>query len=203
MAKESPINGQDPFEDRVELATQKAISLLRSKCVNKEISKLDFMSEIGKVFTEYGLDPEQKDFDKIEIEINNLDCYVVESLSIMSFEEFSAIFEGTWSLPHTQEKAQNLKDLIDRLEKNPDEKYGGFDGHGVSHSEKELYHLLGNDSLFDILGSLEDKGELTNAKAAAEIKKSLEEFLNLYEEDPDNFKDKFSKNALEILKSIF
>jgi hypothetical protein len=151
------------------------------------------------IFKEFGLEAEDEDFDEIEVALNNLDCYIKESF--LTFDKFLAINEGTWSLPYNTEKAQALKDLIDGLENNPE---GNFDieGHGKTFTKKDLYHLLGNDSLFDALGSLQQDGILNNHTAAIEIKDSLKYFIEEYESNPSSFKDKFSDEALEILRSI-
>jgi len=86
MATELPnLTGGD-FEEKVEKAIKKSVSLLRSKCVDNKMYRSEFEMEVNTIFREFGLMPEEKEYDSIELELNNLDCYINESF--LTFDKF-------------------------------------------------------------------------------------------------------------------
>lgn len=115
------------------------------------------------------------------------------------------VYEGTWSLPNTEEKANKLKELINQLENNPEYKFR-LEGHGTPNKKSiDLYYLFGDDGLFDRIGDLSTKGfdnKEFNNLVASEIKSDIKGLIKHYSENPNNFKDKFSDETLNILKSI-
>jgi hypothetical protein len=91
MATDLPALRGENFDERVEKATKKAVNLLRSKCVDGQINKIDFNVEVNMIFKEFGLEAEDEDFDEIEVALNNLDCYIKESF--LTFDKFLAILD--------------------------------------------------------------------------------------------------------------
>jgi len=126
------------------------------------------------------------------------------------FEDFHKINEGCWSLPYTQQKAQDLKDMVDSLQKDPNYVFGTRDhigpGHGtISDDNKpDLYDLLGCDGLFDTITELTGKKDqkVDNQKIADAIIDNVKWFVDDYTKDPSGYKDKFEDEALTILKTI-
>lgn len=96
--------------------------------------------------------------------------------------------EGTWSVPNTEEKAGKLMSYLTNL------KYNG----GMLNTNK-LNRLVGDDSLFD---QLDDINQSFSHEVIVTIQSHIKNMLKLYKTNPENFKDKFSPRALEILTDI-
>lgn len=95
---------------------------------------------------------------------------------------------GTWSLPQTTKQAKELKKLMKKplLAEN---------------AEDKLYHLTGDDVLFDDI--IEDRNEYGNDYDLRPLVKSfIEDTLKQYSQSPEDFKNPFENEALEILNSI-
>jgi hypothetical protein len=91
---------------------------------------------------------------------------------------------GTWSLPYRKPDALKLKNILEQL-----------DEYGFALLKDQLYPILGNDELFDVLDIKED--EVFQA-----IRKSIRQIVIQYEKEPTNFKGTFSPASLKILKEI-
>jgi hypothetical protein len=66
----------------------------------------------------------------------------------------SRVMEGTWALPDTPESAKKVQDLMSKpLVVGPD----------ATNATEQLYDLIGDDHLFDILGDIADKNPDANA----------------------------------------
>lgn len=102
---------------------------------------------------------------------------------------------GAWSLPFTVEKATKLKQMIAEL---PSRKT--WDRGETSIPEDiidEFHEVYGDDALWDDLGKVKSGKE-----AAQVVKENLGSLLAYYKESPTAFKDKPSKECLEILGGL-
>ena len=86
--------------------------------------------------------------------------------------------EGTWSLPETPEQQEKLRELMSQpLTAGPK----------GSYATEELYDLVGDDQLFDIIGDIGDKNPDVNIWDDEAVQRRLEE-LGVYmvnQETPD------------------
>ena len=101
-------------------------------------------------------------------------------------KEKKTMKEGTWSHPYTQEKAQKLATLMENPI-NPKE------------ATDKLYDLVGDDILFDSFHEAEDN-KVEDVRP--EVRSYIKEILERYNEKPEDFKQKFEDEALEILQSM-
>jgi len=97
------------------------------------------------------------------------------------------IQEGTWALPFTGDKADRLHSLVADLDTT------------FELDMTKLYDLLGDDDLWDELNKIDKSVKQGKMKA---MKKAIKDMVDHYEKTPEDFKDKFEPEALEILKSI-
>lgn len=98
------------------------------------------------------------------------------------------LFEGTWSVPFTLEKANKLKSLMAHPLNSKDAK-------------TKVYDLLGNDSFFDQLDWAE-KEYHGKDDARQDIANAVRRLLKDYHDRPSSFMDKPDQQTLSILKHI-
>lgn len=94
---------------------------------------------------------------------------------------------GTWSLPQTKQQAEKLSKLLEKPL--------------LSRSiEDNLYHLAGDDNLFDEISTLKkeygSKYDFRNR-----VKTFINNIIERYENNPEDFSKPFESEALEILKA--
>lgn len=96
---------------------------------------------------------------------------------------------GAWALPNTKQKAEKLKLLLSKpLYSN-------------SKTRSELYHIYGDDNLFDDIDDCEyDYGTRYDVRFV--VKRHIKGLLNYYKESPERFYVKFQKGALKILEGL-
>lgn len=99
---------------------------------------------------------------------------------IHKFNEFKKINEGTWSLPFTEDKVDELEYLM----KQP------IDPEVASDI---LYDIFGDDDLFDQINNWADDGA---DDVRILIKDKLKEYLQQYQENPDSFRTKIKDKEL-------
>ena len=87
MANDIPALRGGDFNEKVEKAIEKSISILRSKCVDGQMYRSDFELEINSIFRKEGLTAETSDYENIEMELNNLDCTIEERFK--TFDKFT------------------------------------------------------------------------------------------------------------------
>ena len=96
---------------------------------------------------------------------------------------------GTWALPNTKEKANALKELMQKpLKAN-------------SKAEDKLYNLYGDDELFDdIIDRRAEEG--TNYDLRFLVATYIKGTLDYLKKSPESFYVKFDSEALKILESM-
>lgn len=99
---------------------------------------------------------------------------------IYKFNEFKKINEGSWSLPFTEDKVDELEYLM----KQP------IDPEVASDL---LYDIFGDDDLFDNIAHWQDDGA---DDVRILIKDKLKEYLQQYKENPDSFRTKIKNKEL-------
>lgn len=198
MASQIPNLGSD-FKEQLKNATEQSIEMLRSKCLDGKIFRSELELEVLSIFRQFGLEPEQSDYDNIEIALDSFDCTVQERY--MTFDKFLLICEGTWELPNTLEKAKMLKKIVNRLKDDPTY-YLELSGHDNRTTDESLYDCFGDDGLFDIIGQMQEDGTYTNEKALKVIQDAVKGYLNAYKQDPSDYKNILKPEAEEILKNL-
>ena len=86
MASDIPALRGENFEDKLEKAIEKTVSLLRSKCVDGKMYRSDFELEVNSIFRKEGLTADTADYENIEMQLNSFDCVVSERF--MTFDKF-------------------------------------------------------------------------------------------------------------------
>ena len=101
------------------------------------------------------------------------------------------INDGTWALPWTKAKVEELKKILNT-------KYGT-----LNDLTNDIYSVVGDDELFDWLYDTEDRnGNFNNESAKNYIKRRVYQFINQYEENPNDFVDEPEEGVIEELKKI-
>ena len=111
---------------------------------------------------------------------------LTKGLGRILVEAEDIIQEGTWEFPFTTKDAKKLQDIM---------KKSLPPGEGTT---KLLYHIFGDDDLFDRIDDA--KGKVSDVRG--EVKARLREMLKMYEKNPGSFKHRVEDEALEILKKI-
>lgn len=102
--------------------------------------------------------------------------------------------EGTWSVPNTLSKVKMLEKLLKTLENSPNVV-------DVDQVTNLLYHILGNDSLFDDLSRLgEEKAK--GPEVAKVIKKSIKNLLADYNNPEIVFSKKIPHDVIKTLNKL-
>lgn len=91
---------------------------------------------------------------------------------------------GVWAIPRTVKQAKALQKLM--LEPLP-----------ASEACNKIYHLLGDDALFDVIGATEKKNAKKDVRK--QVKASLLRFLRA---DRKTFSKKWNSEAEEICEEI-
>lgn len=94
---------------------------------------------------------------------------------------------GTWSLPQTKQQAEKLSKLLEKPL-------------SLRKAEDKLYHLTGDDSLFDEFFYLR-KEHGNKYDCRDEVKNFVKEIIKRYKKQPKDFRKPFEPEALEILKA--
>lgn len=97
---------------------------------------------------------------------------------------------GTWELPNTVDKARELASIIEDI-KSKNLNFKEF--------YERLTNVFGDDELYDELDEIEQSAL---KETISVIKKYVKRFLKDYEDYPESFNVKFSKEAIEILKNL-
>lgn len=91
---------------------------------------------------------------------------------------------GTWSLPQTTKQAKKLKQLLQKPLR-------------ADEAEDKIYHLLGDDDLFDsILEAKQKDGKDSDVRIL--IVRYLEDFID----NKENYVKPWSKESLKICQKI-
>ena len=105
---------------------------------------------------------------------------------LTEMKKFMQISEGTWSSPQSIKQAQTLAKLLSKPLP-------------VSIAADKLYHLIGDDDLFDTFYDLEKDGPDTDVRSAVALK--LKEWLSdLGTNDGHDWRDPWDPKAVAILK---
>lgn len=128
-----------------------------------EITSTDEAVEtIRELFMQQTLDPRVEQALPILAKLNTNEITEADM-----FEQWAdQVTEGTWALPDTPEKAERLQKLMTQ------ELTVGPDG---TNAEEQLYELVGDDELFDILGDISMIDPDANAWADPRVQERLRE----------------------------
>jgi hypothetical protein len=128
-----------------------------------EITSTDETVEtIRELFMQQTLDPRVEQALPILAKLNTNEMTEADM-----FEQWAEqVTEGTWALPDTPEKAERLQQLMSQ------ELVVGPDG---TNAEEQLYELVGDDALFDILGDISMIDPDANAWEDSRVQKRLRE----------------------------
>jgi len=169
---------------------ERASYFLLDKCVYKLVCELKKrIRELNTIYLEpksianedmSGLIEAAADLD-IDVQIidditdtqrGQTDSYVDTQIPMAAVESVK-IEEGSWAIPSTPKKAADLKKLIADLEQ----------GKASKDWRTQLYHLLGDDNMFDELDSIKERGkkdnddEKTVQRSSARIIKSMYNYM--------------------------
>jgi hypothetical protein len=130
-----------------------------------EITAVDEAVEtIRELFVRQTLDP------RVEQALPALAKIAEQESTMAESEEFESwtnrVVEGTWAIPETPEQVKKLQDLMSReLIVGPD----------ASNATEQLYDLIGDDELFDILEALARVNPDANAWDNPQVQARLEQ----------------------------
>ena len=106
----------------------------------------------------------------------------IDKLMVDLYDSEEVLTEGTWAIPNREDKIRILASLFTRPIKREDEAI--------------LYHVFGDDALFD---DLDDSEESDLRYVVAE---HLQKLINLAEKTPERLNDEFPVQCIEKIKEI-